>query len=536
MDNPSLTDYLDFLARPASYAEPTGAVEIRQTHISIVAITDHFVYKLKKPVRLDFLDFSSPKRRLHFCREEIRLNQRLSPHLYVALLPLYYHHGQLQFQPEGRIVNYVIQMHRLSEPGLLVNQIKRSDFQPADLDLLIKTLVRFYRRLKPTLGISVFGDARYLRRTIREVTQAFEHLESVGMPASARHLLNQYLFGFLKKYQGVFRHRVESKRIVEGHGDLRCEHIHLDKGMVTIYDCLEFTLRLRCVDWLNDIAFLLMDLDYRHCHRYSRYLESALLNTMETEDVSGLLTFYKTYRACVRAKVNSLKALEDEIPPAEQEVSREKARRYFQLAVRYAMLGTEPTIVVCLGGVASGKTTLAATLSTWTGLPHLNSDVIRKQLAGLDSLTRLPDQERSRLYSAKMTGQVYAELHRQAFSEIEWAGAVVLDATYRQPRHLQKLADSCRQHGIRLMVLETRAANTLVLQRLHSRETEPTVSDMRLADYDADLFRVNYSVKSIAELVLIVDTSRPVATVVEQTVIPWLIKNERKGAPPVPSA
>lgn len=527
MYNPTLTDYLDFMAQPSAYAEPTATVAIRQTHISIVAITDHYVYKLKKPVRFNFLDFTTPKRRLFYCKEEIRLNQRLSPDLYVALLPLYYHQGKLQFRAEGRIVNYVIQMHRLSEAGLLVNQIQLPDFSTANLNLLATTLIRFYQKLTPRAGISQFGSVRYIRRTIREVTEGFGQLQTLEIPSRAANVLGHYLSGFLKNCSPVFRQRVESNRIVEGHGDLRCEHIHIENGVVTIYDCLEFALRLRSVDWLNDLAFLLMDLEHRRCYHHARYLERVMLDALETTNVRALLTFYKTYRACVRGKVNGLKAAETEVPEADREASRQKARQYYQLAMRYALLGSEPTVLVCLGTVASGKTTLAETLESWMGILVLSSDTLRKQLAGLNPFTRLPDTERALLYTPVMTEHVYKKLEEQALAEVKQTGAAVIDATYRQPHYLRAVAEKCRRLGIRLLTILVTASEELILQRLAARENQPVVSDMRLADYNADTCRMSYAVTNVVESVLKVDTALPPDLVMEQRIIPWLIRMSR---------
>ncbi|GAA4413952.1 bifunctional aminoglycoside phosphotransferase/ATP-binding protein [Nibrella viscosa] len=521
MTAPTLSDYIEFLARPGSYADPTTAVEIRQTHISVVAIADTYVYKLKKPVRFDFLNFSTPKRRLHFCKEEIRLNRRLSPSLYVDLLPVYFYQGRLQFYPEGRVVNYVIQMHRLSEEGLLVNQIRRPAFSLTVLDRVAATLIRFYRQSKATLGMRSYGSVRQVRRLARAVTPGTGELEQVGMPASTAYSLFQYLSGFPDSESERFLHRMATRRIVEGHGDLRCEHIHIEGSAVNIYDCLEFDRKLRCLDWLNDIAFLLMDLEYRRCRHLAGYLETKLLNALETEDVGALLTFYKTYRACVRGKVNRLKAAETEVPEPEREASRQKARRYYQLALRYSLLGSAPTVVVCLGSVASGKSTLAAALASWLGVAHLSSDRLRKQQAGVEPLTRLPDPERAQLYTPAMTDQVYNRLTGQALQEVKLAGAAMVDATYREPRHLQALRDQCRQEGIRLLVIQTQASEALILQRLRSREGQATVSDLRLSDYAPETFHLSYAVADLADTVLPVDTGEPVDQLIERRVFPW---------------
>lgn len=522
MTNPSLPDFIDFLSTPSSFIQPTSTVEIIQTHISVVAMTDQYVYKLKKPVLFDFLDFSTLDKRLFFCEEEIRLNRRLSPELYVGIVPLYASGGRLSFEAQGDLVDYVIQMHRLSDAGMLINQIKLPQFSAITLDRVAAKLRTFYQELLIQAKPNAYGDLEHIRHTIQEIFNGFELAPSKDMNVPVIALLQAYLLGFLNEQSELITSRVQAGRIVEGHGDLRSEHVHIHQGEINIYDCLEFDKKLRTVDWLNDIAFLLMDLDYRKRHDLAQRLETALLSSLETEDVSALLTFYKTYRACVRAKVNALKASEEEVPLPVRENCQKKAYQYYQLALRYALLGSQPTVVVCMGGVASGKSTLARTLASWLNLAHLNSDVIRKKQAGLAQYTRLDDTHRAELYTAETTERVYTAMIQLAHQETQARGAAILDATYRNVEHLQALRDYCQQNELRMLVVHTVAPEEVVRQRLKERESEKTVSDMRISDYDPNTFGVNYEVSSVTPLVTQVSTASSVEVVLSDTVIPWL--------------
>ncbi|TDB60399.1 bifunctional aminoglycoside phosphotransferase/ATP-binding protein [Arundinibacter roseus] len=522
MNDPSLSDRIDFLTNPSSFSEPTATVEIRQTHISVVALTDRYVYKLKKPVLFDFLDFSTLEKRLYYCEEEIRLNRRLSPQLYVGLLPLYFANGQLSFEPGGRLVDYVIQMHRLPEEGMLVHQIRQDDFPLHRLDNIAARLLDFYQTQLSKPELTPYGNHSHIRHTIEDVFHGFELRPTPAQSAPIPQVIKKYLFDFLDQHAILFAQREQQHRIVEGHGDLRTEHIHTTWAEeINVYDCLEFDKKLRTVDWLNDVAFLLMDLDYRHRNDLSRRLETTWLSALETEPVTNLLTFYKTYRACVRAKINGLTSVEEEVPAAKREESRQKAYGYYQLALRYAVLGAGPTVLLCMGGVASGKSTLAARLAQWFNCQHLNSDQIRKQQAGLDPLTRLPDHLRAKLYTPENTQHVYEALWQQARQQIDKQGLVVLDATFRQQEYLQTLVANCHTHGICLLILHTTAPEAVVLTRLKKRETEPGVSDMRLSDYSPEIFQVGYEPDSLAPQVLTVSTERPPEDLLLQTVLPW---------------
>lgn len=516
---PSLTELIAFLSNPASYPLVT-TVTIVQTHISVVALTERFAYKLKKSVHFDFLDFSSLKQRLFYCQEEVRLNRRLSSDLYLAILPIYWNGKALNFSPDGSIVDYIIQMRRLSDEGLLINQIQSPHFPLRRLDRLADRLISFYRNALPQPA--PFGTVATVRATVEEVTSALPDTDEQNRPSLTVRWIKRYLSDFLRTHAPVFERRSQVGKIVEGHGDLRAEHVHIENETVTIYDCIEFSQTLRCIDWLDDIAFLLMDLDYRHAHGMAKRLERQLLAALETGEVQSLLTFYKTYRACVRGKVNRLKAAEPEVPASVQAESRGKAERYLQLALRYALLGSRATVVICLGGVATGKSTLANALSHQLGLPQVSSDVVRKQLYGLNPLTRLPDERRASLYAASATERVYHELTHQAGIELNRCGAVVLDATFRQERHLRALQSYCRKNQIRLLVIKTTAPPELITERLRMRETVPTPSDMRLSDYKPALFEPRYAVETVAQPVLTVDTTASVVDILENIVFPWL--------------
>lgn len=524
IQKPQLTDLIQFLSNSSSYAQSEGEVSVLQTHISVVAITERFVYKLKKDVKFDFLDFSTLEKRLFYCQEEVRLNQRLSTHLYVGILPIYYDGQVLRFEKEGEIVDYVVQMRRLSEEGLLINQIKSSDFQESQLDLLVNLLLNFYKNTPSSPEIAAFGSAASIRNTMLEITADFGEYTGQTLTPLAGQWIKTYLFDFIDSHQQLVEQRIKAGKIIEGHGDLRSEHIHIENDIVTIYDCLEFSQRLRCLDWLNDLAFLLMDLDYRHCHRLAVYIQTKLLEVLEKADVTPLLNFYKTYRACVRGKVDTLKFRESEIAPTVREESRQKAARYFQLGFRYAILGTHPTVIVCMGGGATGKSTLAVALANELGLSVLSSDVIRKQRAGIDLLERLPDAERSQLYDEKTTENVYHEMEERGIHEVNQSGVVILDATYRNKKYLTHLQEICKKNSIRLSVIQTVASKEIIQNRLKKRESEPSISDLRSSDYTPERFEIGYSIEDFVEKGIKAETDHDMLEVIHQVILPWLFQ------------
>ncbi|RCR70528.1 AAA family ATPase [Larkinella punicea] len=211
--------------------------------------------------------------------------------------------------------------------------------------------------------------------------------------------------------------------------------------------------------------------------------------------------------------------------------SQQKARRYFQLALRYAVLGSQPAILVCMGGAATGKSTLAASLSDELGLAILNSDRIRKQQAGIDPFYRLPESERWLLYDQAVTQNVYQEMGSRGLREALQTGAVILDATYRDQDNLENLQRICPKKNVRLFVIQTEAPIELIRQRLKQRETQPSVSDLRISDYVPGQFEITYAIEEYVKNGLKVNTHGLTRDTIDQEIIPWLIQQAHPALP-----
>ncbi|NJL14540.1 MAG: AAA family ATPase [Microscillaceae bacterium] len=483
---PSTVQLLEALVLPGAYPQPTQSVTIIQTHASIVALTDAFAYKLKKEVHFGFMDFSTLERRRFYCQEELRLNQRLSEGIYLEVVPLYqYPDGRICFvpSPSGNIIEYAVKMRRLEESKFLIHLIGEAQFDPIRLDGLAEKLAHFYNTQTPSLEITQMGGLASVKRNCNENFFQTQSLAPELCPPLLAKISQDYQVRFLEQHADWFASREAQGKIKDGHGDIRAEHIYLEHNQYHLYDCIEFNPHFRCLDQLNDLAFLLMDFEFRGRADLARYFAQKMLPMIEAAPVEPLLTFYKSYRAWVRGKVNALKAAEAEIPAPQREESRLKARRYFGLAAHYALFGTRPQLVVVMGGVATGKSSLARALHQHLGWPHLNSDVVRKQLAGLPLTNLTPDSLQKKLYQPEMSQKVYQTLLEEATRLMQvWPG-VVLDATFRQADYLLELSRRAHQQDWGFHLLETFASEEVVLQRLKNREVRPNVSDMRLEKY-----------------------------------------------------
>jgi hypothetical protein len=283
-------------------------------------------------------------------------------------------------------------------------------------------------------------------------------------------LIQDFSQRFFAEHQELFARRILHDRIREGHGDLRCEHIYfLDQGLEMI-DCIEFSPRLRTCDVASELAFLAMDLELRGAPALAAELIHAYATQAQDAELLQLLPFYQCYRAYVRGKVESLKSREPEVPSAEQERARWHARRAFRLASRYARGTPAPALLVVCGRIGTGKSTVAQSLSAQTGFTVLNSDVVRKRLAGLPPTTRADEEYRSGIYSEDFTGRTYAALQAQAEEELRTGQGVIVDATCKQRDHRKIFLTLGQQLNVPILFIECRATLTEVERRLRERE------------------------------------------------------------------
>ncbi len=522
-DSTPITKMLDFLSNPALYPQAPASIQIIQTHASIVALGDDFAYKLKKPVNFGFLDFSTLPKRHFYCQEEVRLNQRLSAGIYKGVLPIYEKEGQLQFEASDSLVDYVVSMKKLEESNFLIELIRYPDFSPEDLRPLVEKLFKFYQAQIPSKNVNQWAEPDKIRETILSNCQSAQENIGFCLDPLTFELVSSDQLQFLEQHKALFWDRIKAGNVVDGHGDIRSEHIvRVEGDAFDLYDCIEFNEAFRCLDRLNDLAFLLMDLEYRHRYDLSEGILSHWQTLLGKTEPLGLLHFYKTYRAWVRAKVNALKAQEEEIAPELRAKALQKAKAYYQLGLRYTLLGSEPTILLVMGGVATGKSTLARQLAEYFQAYHVNSDVLRKKMAGKPLLERTEAKENQDVYSQKNTDKVYQRLEIEGISITSFQGVIVLDATYQNENHFRSLLEHTQREGITLKVILTQAPEAVVISRLKAREGKPLVSDMRLDVYDPKQHHLDYPLDDYPVSIYRVDTTYPLHENIETLCRTWL--------------
>ncbi|MCS6925751.1 MAG: AAA family ATPase [Candidatus Binatia bacterium] len=484
MEHPtfSFADLLTALARPESYPHRPTRVEVIQTHISAVFLAGDLVYKLKKPVHFSFLDYSTRERRYYYCHEEVRLNRRLAPTVYLGVVPLVYASNTYRVEDgsaggEAVIVDHLVKMRRLPADRTLVALIAAGRCTAEEMQALAKRLVSFHRSAT-TRTAPRYGTPEAVWQTIAEnFRDTAPFIGETISPAQDRRI-QSFSQHFFAEHQELLRARVRSGRVREGHGDLRCEHVYfLDEG-ITIVDCIEFSPRLRTCDVASEIAFLAMDLELQSAPQ----LAAELVQTYAAEAKDGalfhLLPFYQCYRAYVRGKVASLRSREPEVPDTERTRAKIQARQAFCLAYRYACGPPSPAVLVVCGRIGTGKSTLARALNGLTGFPVLSSDVIRKQLAGLSPTTRMRAEYRAGIYTEAFTQHTYLTLAQRAESALQAGQGVIIDATCKRREDRRRFLELGARFSTPVLFIECRASAATVEQRLRAREQEAqSVSD-----------------------------------------------------------
>ena len=330
-----MSSIIDDLRNPESLPEGTERVSVVQTHISIVFVADEYVYKVKKPVNFGFLDFSTLEKRKYYCRQEVRLNRRLSEGLYIGVLPIIYD-GKSHKIGEGRgeVVEYAVKMKRIPDELLMRSLYDRGQLREEHLKEIARALALFHMNAERSPEIDEFGRPEIFKINTDENFEQTKGYIGTTIEQEDFDSLHQWTDRFFRQNKDLFQGRIAAGKIRDCHGDLHMEHICL-REPVAIIDCIEFNDRFRYSDTLADIAFLLMDLEYRGGKDLSNQLWNFYTDIAGDKDMDSLLNFYKLYRAYVRGKVNSFQLDDEHMNTDEKEKAAQTAIRYFQLARSY---------------------------------------------------------------------------------------------------------------------------------------------------------------------------------------------------------
>jgi len=425
------SDIIDFFLDPRSYDHEVDRVEHSQTHVSHLFFAGDYVYKVKKPVNMGFLDFSTLDKRRAAAMAELELNRRVAPEVYIDLAAVHRDgDGRLSFSAPAMVEEVAVVMRRLPAEQRLSSLIDAGTATAEMMRDLGRLVADFHSRAATSPQIAQYGSLTTIRHNWDENFEQTVPYLGRTLTRATWQTCKDAVERFLRAYADLFQQRVADGRIRDCHGDLQTDDIFIDPatGSAQVLDCIEFNDRFRYSDTVADIAFLSMDLRNRGRDDLAQAFLAAYDEASNDEHSLALLRFYESYRAYVRGKVRSF--VIDQTGPGDSEkaAATREARDFFRQSLDYAQRLRPRLILVC-GLMGSGKTRQALELARMSGTRVVHSDVRRKQLAGLDPEEHHHVPFGTGIYSPDWSERTYRQLVDEARSELTRGNSIILDAS-----------------------------------------------------------------------------------------------------------
>lgn len=461
------------LLEPRAYSHAVSSIRLHETHISWVFLTGAWVYKVKKPVNFGFLDYSTLEKRRHYCHEELRLNSRLAPQLYVGVVPVCGEPDHPQLEVQGEPFEYAVKMREFPQEGLLDRQLNEGRFSLTSLDQLAHHIARFHMQAAPVLAPVVWGDPEENQGPARDnfttLLQLEPGLQEVLAPLAG------WTESVYADLADVMAERKAQGFVRELHGDLHAGNIAEIDGQLVPFDGIEFNDAFRCIDTMNDLAFLVSDLEHRGRPDLGRRVLDIYL--AETGDYAGLRlwNYYGVYRLMVRAKVTALR-MGQQHPELAAEVAC-----YLSQATRH-LQAPAPRLVITHGLSASGKSTWSQHRLEQEDIIRLRSDVMRKRLAGLGPLESSHSAPGQGIYQPDQTRATYQALAQQAEMLLGAGHSVLIDATFLERPYRDLLREVARRQGASFQLVTFQVPPEILRQRIVARKQGPSEANLAVLE------------------------------------------------------
>lgn len=471
---------LRLLGDPATYGAGVDRVERLDTHGAVVFLAGDRAYKVKRAVAYPYMDFSTLEKRKRFCLREREINRRTAPDLYLDVVAVTREGDRLSLGGSGEPVEWVLVMRRFPQEDLLSVQAETGRLTAATVVALADSVAQFHDTAEERREAA--SGAAAIEWVVRENGDEFLVREDLFAAAAARRLTDQGL-ALLARHRNLLDRRALAGKVRLCHGDLHLRNVVLLDGRPTLFDAIEFNDAIACIDVMYDLAFLLMDLDHRGLRPFANLVLNRYLQHRDEIAALAVLPLFLSARAAVRAKVAASAEIMVKEAAARRR-RRDEAAAYFARALEY--LAPPPPRLVAVGGLSgTGKTTLARALAPGLGASpgalHLRSDVLRKTLAKVGELERLPPDS----YTPQASAAVYAALGRQAAAGLAAGQAVIVDAVFARPEERDAIAQVARDAGAAFHGLWLEADASVMKDRVTAREGD--ASDATAAVVDRQL-------------------------------------------------
>jgi uncharacterized protein len=455
------------LCHAPDWPEEELPVEMKQTHISVLLLGRKHVIKLKKPVDFGFLDYTTLKKRLKACEDEVRLNRRLCPETYIGVGEVREVDGRVRLSGgDGKLIDYYVWMHRLPDDRMLDRMVVDGTVTEAIIDRVAGRLSEFHAVAARGPEVAKWGCLDEIRRNWEENFEQTAAFIGRTISETDYETIRAWVNQWLNEEGELFERRVRQGRIVDGHGDVRCESICVKDDVVCIYDCIEFNDRFRCDDVASEAAFLAMDLDARGRPDLGYHFTEKYQQRCGDDDLFRLLPFYRCYRAYVRGKVLSFRLNEPEFSEAERQSAATRATNYFELARRYATPLQNPAVIAVGGLSGTGKTSVARAIAGELGFRVVSADAVRQSLFG-DA--KRPSGYGEGAYTAEASRLTYQKMFEHGRELLNQEGGVILDATFLRAEDLAAAREISKAMGAQFRLIECRLSPEQVRARLGQR-------------------------------------------------------------------
>ena len=470
------------LLTPESFNHPVTRIELLETHISWVILTGPYAYKIKKPVNLGFLDFSTLAQRQHFCKEELRLNRRLAPDIYLDVILIRGTADSPHFGGTGDIIDYAVKMRQFPQAAQLDRLLQQDKLPSEYLDAIAEVVAQFHDNIEKAGATSQYGEPAQVWQPVAENFAQIRERETRTALLKQLATLHDWSLSNFERLKPVFSQRKHDGFVRECHGDLHLRNIAWFEDKPLIFDCIEFNPDLRWIDVISDLTFLFMDL----IDRAQPALAYRLLNRYltHTGDYAGLavLPFYFIYRAMVRAKVNSIRLSQADVSTDERATDEKEFAGYLQLASAFSSR-PKPVLMITWGLSASGKTSISDGLLEVMGAIRIRSDVERKRLAGIDFMTRAKAELAQGIYTPEMNQRTYAYLLDQARAILDAGFSVIVDAAFLDAQRRAPFAQLAREMQIPFVILQCVASASTLRQRICLRQNDASDADLDVLEH-----------------------------------------------------
>ena len=478
---------IESLQNSALYDHPVEEFEVIETHISWVLLTGQYVYKIKKPVNFGFLDFSTLEKRHFYCDEELRLNRRLAPGLYLSVVSIHGSEEHPELDGQGPVIEYAVKMQQFPQSAQLDRILAEHGLDNLIMDELANKVANFHLSIDPVDKNSDFGDVKHIRQPVLE---NFEQIRTSIDDKSIVPLLDKLEYWTKQQFEAlvdIIQQRKAQGFVRECHGDMHLRNIALWDDDIIIFDCIEFNENLYWIDVMSEISFLVMDLEDRKQYALGqRFLNSYLEITGDYEGLK-LLCFYKVYRALVRAKVDALRTVQEQPGTYEYDQTFKDFLQYLKLADRYIQ-PMSPCLLINHGLSGSGKSVGTRVLLEKYSAIQVRSDVERKRLFQIPQNSDCTDDLRQVIYSPEATRRTYARLVDIAQCLLSAGYSVVIDAANLKLQQRQQFLELAKSMHIPNFILAYKAPVERLRERVEQRtELGNDISDATLETLEHQL-------------------------------------------------